>query len=150
MELPNISKLDKKGFTLIEILLVVSIIAMIFAFTVALGFDSYRRNSLKTERDTLISILQKARSQAINNVNNTKHGFYFNGTEYIIFEGDSFISPQPQDLMVQKSSSITTSGLNEIIFDQLTGNASPTGEIVLSDGISSTTISINQEGRINW
>ncbi len=155
MELHNISisgKFSGRGFTLIEILLVITLVALIFAFSSALGFDSFRRNYLKTEQDTLVSILQKARSQAINNINNKKHGFYFNGTDYVIFEGDSFVSPQPQDLVIQKNPSITITpgSLTEVVFDQLTGNANPVGDIVLSDGISSITISINQEGRINW
>jgi prepilin-type N-terminal cleavage/methylation domain-containing protein len=154
-----LDKFSGRGFTLIEILLVISLIALIFSFTVALGFDSYRRNSLKTERDTLVSILQKARSQAINNIDDSRHGFYFDGTNYIVFAGDSFDPlTVANDLVVKKNPSIEVivnvsteiNGLKQIVFNQLTGNIDQTASLVLSDGISSSTISINQEGRINW
>jgi hypothetical protein len=97
--------------------------------------------------------LQKARSEAINNIDNSKHGFYFDETndKYIVFDGDFFDHLKiDQYLLVQKNSAITISGLNDIVFDQLTGNATPTGDLILSDNISSSTISINQEGRIDW
>jgi Tfp pilus assembly protein FimT len=148
----SISGKNKKnlGFTLIEIITVISLTVMVFGFSAALGFDAFKRNYLKTEQSTLISVLQKARSQAINNVNNSKHGFYFNGTDYIIFEGDSYGSNPPMDFIVEKNFSIIFGGLTEVVFDQLSGKASPAGEMTLSDGVSVITISISSEGRINW
>ena len=128
-----------------------ALFAMILGFGLITGFDSYRRDALKAERNTVISLLQKARSQAINNVNDSKHGFYFDGTNYIVFVGDSFASRTvDNDLVVKENPSILISGLTGIIFDQLTGDTTQTGNLFLSDGISASTISINQEGRINW
>jgi len=151
MGLLSTSTLNKKGFTLIEIILVMTLLVMVLGFGLITGFDSYRRDALRAERNTVISVLQKARSQAINNVNNSKHGFYFDGTNYIVFEGtssDSRISEK--DLLIPKNSVITATGSVEIVFDQLMGNTVQTGDFILSDDTSSTTISINQEGRINW
>jgi Tfp pilus assembly protein FimT len=158
MESLNIFKSDKSffilpksgtGFTLIEITLVIALIIIIFGFGLTISFDSFRKNYLKTERDTLISVLQKARGEAINNVNDTQHGFYFDGTDYVLFEGSS--SPGTQELKITKNPSITISGLTEVVFEQLSGDANSVGDIILSDGINpAVTININQEGRINW
>jgi len=128
-----------------------ALVAMVLSFGLITGLDSYRRDALKAERNTVISLLQKARSQAINNIDNSKHGFYFDGTDYRVFYGTSSdFRIIAKDLVVEKNHIITISGLNNIVFDQLTGNTVQTGELVLSDNISSSTISINQEGRIDW
>ena len=153
MESLNISKSDR-GFTLIEITLVIALIIIIFGFGLTVSFDSYRKDYLKAERDTLISVLQKARNESINNLNNTPHGFYFDGTDYILFEGSSYTDPlrdTSKDLKIVKNPSITIGGLTEVVFEQLDGNANPVGDITLNDGINPViSININQEGRINW
>jgi type II secretory pathway pseudopilin PulG len=142
----------KKGFTLIELLVVMGLFIMILGLGIAIGFDSYRRDTLIAERNTLVSALQKARSKAVNNINREKHGFYFDGTNYFVFEGtSSALRISAQDLIIPKNPSITMSGSAEVVFEQLTGNASPTPyNIFLTDGISSSTISVNEQGRINW
>jgi len=144
--------LSLTGFTLIEITLVIALIIIIFGFGLTISFDSYRKDNLKAERDTLISVLQKARNESINNLNNTPHGFYFDGTDYILFDGSSYASRDAsRDLKIVKNPSITIGGLTEIVFEQLDGNANPIGDITLSDGINPViSININQEGRINW
>jgi type II secretory pathway pseudopilin PulG len=155
MGLLNTFKSDKKndgGFTLIEITIVIALIIIIFGFGLTISFDSYRKDYLKTERDTLISILQKARGESINNINDIPHGFYFDGTDYVLFEGFSYDSRDvSQDLKIAKNPSITIDGLKEVIFEQLSGNANSVGDITLNNGIDPTiSININQEGRINW
>ena len=45
---------------------------------------------------------------------------------------------------------ITKSGLQEVVFEQLTGKPSAVGNIVLSNQTRSITISIENEGKINW
>lgn len=140
------------GFTLIELLVVMGLFLMILSLGLVIGFDSFRRDSLIAERNTLISALQKARSQAMNNIGDNGHGFYFDGTNYMIFEGESFVLRKiSQDLIIPRNSSISISSLAEVVFGQLTGNATPTPyNIILSDGVSSSTISVNEAGRIEW
>jgi prepilin-type N-terminal cleavage/methylation domain-containing protein len=143
---------NSAGFTLLELLIVMGLFAIILSFGLAIGFDSFRRDTLKTERTNLVSALQKARSQAVNNIDNNMHGFYFDGANYIVFEGTSFATRDTsRDLFIPRNSTISLSGLpHGVVFEQLSGDATPAGVIVLEDGISSTTISINEEGRIEW
>jgi prepilin-type N-terminal cleavage/methylation domain-containing protein len=149
---PFYSSIAKKGFTMIELLIVMGLFIIVLSFGIAIGLDSFRANNLIAEKSSLISALQKARSQAINNVGNSGHGFSFDGANYIIFEGASFGSRNwSRDLIIPKSSSITISGFTEVVFEQLTGDASPAPcNIILSEGISSSSISVNEEGRIDW
>jgi prepilin-type N-terminal cleavage/methylation domain-containing protein len=140
------------GFTLVELLIVIALFAMILSLGLVIGFDSYRRDTLIGERNTLISAMQKARSQAINNIGDKSHGFYFDGSNYVVFKGNSYATRDAsEDLVIPKNPSIIISGMAEVVFGQLTGDASPASyNIVLTDGVSSSTISVNGEGRINW
>jgi prepilin-type N-terminal cleavage/methylation domain-containing protein len=158
MESPNILMSGKNkrnsGFTLIELLIVMGLFVMILSLGLVIGFDSFRRDSLIAERNTLISALQKARSQAVNNIGDSAHGFYFTGANYVIFEGTSSVwRNESQDFFIPKNSSISVSAsdLAGVVFSQLSGDATPTPyEIIISDGISSSSVSVNEEGRINW
>jgi Tfp pilus assembly protein FimT len=148
-------KRKKVGFTLIEITVVLALAILVFGFSAALGFDAFDRNYLKTERTSLLSVLQKARSQAMNNISGKKHGFYFDGTNYVIFEGDSYaLRDSSKDFVIEKNKGVNLTGLTEVVFDRLTGNvpscdASPC-DIFLTEGSNSVTISINGQGKIEW
>ena len=54
------------------------------------------------------------------------------------------------DEIIYISPMITKSGLQEVVFEQLTGKPSAVGNIVLSNQTRSITISIENEGKINW
>src|SRR3989344_9280246 len=69
--------LSLTGFTLTEILVVVGIFALLMSFSLVVSLDIYRGDSFRAEQDFVISILQKARSQSINNINETSHGIRF-------------------------------------------------------------------------
>lgn len=128
-----------------------------------LSFDFYRSYAFRGERDLIITVLQKARSQAINNVclgagcvDGKAHGVYFAPGQYVIFQGNDYASRDAAaDEVFDGNYSVSVSGAVQVIFGQLSGNAStsPAGswEIVLSDpsGHTSTT-TINRAGQITW
>lgn len=140
-----------KGFTLIEIIIAVFVITMIGSLALFIGIDQYRNYALRAERDMIQAILKKARNQAMNNINEDPHGISLQASEYIVFQGSSYASRDPlYDESLLKSPAITTGGLTEVVFKQLRGDISTApGDITVSNGIKTFTISINREGRIN-
>ena len=167
-------KSRQSGFTLIEILVVLTIFIFIAGSAMFVSMDSYRGFSLRGERDTVISVLQKARSQSISNIclgacsanDGQKHGVHFDiaGKKYVIFQTtNNFTSGR--DASVDQEVPISGGGINftpgtlsDIIFDQLTGQAKdqtgaacvPTSCFVtLTQGTNHDTIQINSEGQID-
>lgn len=139
------------GFTLIEILIVIGIFAILAGLGLFLGFDVYTSNALRSERNTLLSVLEKTRSRAMNNMNESGHGLYITSSEYIMYRGSSYASRNPSyDENIQANPAIAHTGLQEVSFGQLTGNPSATGTITLSDAVRSLNISVEDEGMINW
>jgi prepilin-type N-terminal cleavage/methylation domain-containing protein len=141
----------KCGFTLLEVLIVITILAGLAGLGLFVSIDFYKSYAFYSERDIVISIVQKARSQSLANINESKHGVYLENGRYTIFQGENYASRNAvYDEIIQAYSLVANSGLREIVFEQLNGSPSATGSITLSEGLRSSTISIENEGRINW
>src|SRR3989338_4178929 len=138
----GVSLQSKRGFTLVEIVVV---------FGLFLSIDFYRSYAFRAERDMLISVLQKARSQALNNIRETPHGVRLEDDSYILFQGSSYAAADHGfDQVVGAAPSISHTGLSEIVFTQLSGGANASGTIDVTDGLRTISISINNAGRISW
>ena len=134
--------LEKKnlGFTLIEILVVIGVIVLLFAASYLVTFDTYGKNLLSNEEEKLVSILSKARSRAMNNIDEKDHDVSIESDKYVL-DGDEEI---------EKNENIEITGITSVAFEQLSGKPSETGDIVLDDGIRTETITIYPGGMINW
>lgn len=162
------------GFTLIEVLIVIGIFALVAGIALFVSMDSFRGYGFRSERDALVGILQKARSQAISNVclgacggnDGEKHGVHFDlaGKKYVIFQTTANYTTgrdASADQVVPINNdavSFTPSPPPDIIFNQLTGEASDQTAapcapanctIILTQGLSTAAIQINGEGRID-
>jgi prepilin-type N-terminal cleavage/methylation domain-containing protein len=138
------------GFTLIEILVVLGILSVIAMFGYLVTMDFYKSYAFNAERDTIVAILQKARSQSLANINESVHGVHFDPAQYVVFQGSVYNSGDAFNQVIPSSFSVTHNGVADVVFAQLSGDAGPSGSLILSDGKRSTIISINGEGQINW
>ncbi len=145
--------LHKKGFTLVEILLVIGVLAMIVGLGITVDFSSFNSTTLNGEEAKIISLLEKARSRSMSNMFDTTHGFCYDGAtdNYVIFKGSTCTTTGsdliPASTLISENSSTTFPAT--IIFSQLTGN-STTSTIHITDGTKSKDITINNAGTINW
>lgn len=155
MKLPNISTQDNRGFTLIEILISIGILALIASLGLFISLDFFRSYSFRSEQSVIVSLLQNARSKSLNNINQVRHGVHFEvnpNLKYIIFEGSSYDSSNPSNLTINSSynSAISSPSLPfDVIFDQLSGTSTPL-TITASDGTKSYNVKVNSEGQIDW
>ena len=151
----------KNGFTLIEMLVVLSIFILMAGAVLSALMDSFQEYSFQDEQDTLVSTLQKARSDAMNNVcigvcsGGQNHGVHFESNRYIIFQGNIYNPIDVTNEIIPYSPSVSLHGLSDVVFSRFSGNASTTPEdkwdIVLSDTLGHTsTTTVNTEGQITW
>ncbi len=138
------------GFTLLEILIVFALVITLASFGLAMGFDSYQRYLFRSDVEKATTLLQQARNNAMNNLNQTSHGVYFGDSKsFIVFQGTSYASRnQALDTMIQKDSPLLVSGASEVIFFPLSGQTTPR-VITLNTQSKKETITINDEGGIN-
>jgi len=140
---------------------------IITAFGLVMNMNAFRGFSFRNDRDTMVAALQKARSQAINNIclgtgctDGKPHGVYFykkdepNRHELIIYQGSDFFSRNSAvDEVVNyegKATYIANPANVDINFAQLSGDSAST-TIFLADGTYRTAdIQINSAGRIDY
>ena len=151
------SPYSHKGFTLLEILIVLGLMSMIALFGVAMSYSSISRSSVLQERDLFVSLLLSgARAQALANIHEVSHGIRIDNTlhQYILFEGDAyddFPASHRSTAYTNENITITNTGGNDIVFEQLSGNVlSGAGTITVSDNHATQKIFINEVGQINW
>ncbi len=161
----GIGKEGSAGITLIEIVVVIGLLAIIASLGVIVSMDFYRGYAFASERNIMVSVIEKARNQSLSNINGNEHGVRFDGNDYILFEGpgpgltyasrqpglDQVISPQYNvKICITPPPSDTPI---DIIFTQLNGDAAPAVSLPITDRECPTpraTISVNSEGRIDW
>lgn len=150
-----------EGFTLIEVIVVLTLITLIGGFGLYFGFNNFRADSFRSERDILASALEHARAQALANIchgysmvcdSGNPFGVKVLDDKFIIFEGATYNPDSELNVNLEASKAITHAGMSEVVFEQLTGNVSSPGDIILTDSTTgkTSTISINSEGQILW
>lgn len=146
----------KKGFTMIEILVVLGMLAIFATMGLVISFDSYRGYLFRSEYTTTVNLLTKARNRAINNFNESNHGVAILDGEYRIFNTDEYDSDDDSTYdSYSRNNALIFTGPTEIIFQQLTGNlASCDGEdpctYTFGYGLKTKSITINEVGGITW
>lgn len=143
------------GFTLIEILVVMGLTVMLAGLGLLFSLDFYRSYAFNSERQLIISLLQKARSGSMSNINQTNYGLCVNNGNYILFTGSVSCDPNNNANEVYPAHPGVTSSPTTftVSFAQLRGNPTFTnGDNVTLNYTTAHTanISINAEGRINW
>ncbi len=132
----------KRGFTLIEVLVVVAVLMIILALSVTAFYTLTRRTDLEATRDNIIATLNTARNKTLASESAAQYGVYFNNSssphKYVLFKGPSYILRDTSfDQIHNLPSTIEISNItlnnstNEVVFNRLEGDTSNYGIIVL-------------------
>lgn len=153
------SVVDVRGFSLIEVMVVMTILTLLAGVGLVMNMDDFRSYMFRDERNVLVAALQKARSQAVNNVcigssctDGLPHGVHIAPGQYTIFQGASFVPGSSANLKIDGNANMSVICTTpEVIFGQLSGQVGTDWNVVLADAYGhTTTISVNKEGRIEY
>ena len=149
MKLPRLYKGNAAaGFTLLEMVLVVAILAAVFSLGIPILYQFYARYQLDSEYQTLRSLFMQARNFSLINRNESSHGLYVDSGDFIVFQGASYASRNVlEDRIFPRSGAISVSGPTELLFSSLAG-ATASSTFVLNNNYSQKTIYVNSEGAI--
>ena len=143
---------NNRGFTLIEIMLVVALIVAIGGISVPVYQAFQVRNNLDMAAYTITQMLRRAQVLAQSGEGDATWGVHIASGSATLFKGASFAGRDTTvDEISEISSDMVSSGVSEIIFSKLLGEPQTTGNVVLTTSNNDTkTITINAKGTIEY
>ncbi|MEK7184149.1 MAG: prepilin-type N-terminal cleavage/methylation domain-containing protein [Patescibacteria group bacterium] len=142
----------RQGFTLLEVLLVVSIISVIAGFAIPV-FQSFQvKNDLDIAANTIAASFRRAQTLATSSEGDSQWGVHIVTGSITLFQGTSFAARNAAyDEVFTVSATITPSGVGDVVFDRLTGEALSTGTVTLtaSTGVV-RTVAITSKGTVTY
>lgn len=150
-----------RGITVLELIIVISIIAVLSAI-IFLNLSKFRsEQSLQGTTSDIISLLNKARTDTISSKNSTNYGVHFETNRAVLFTGSSFTEPNVTNEQINLDSSVlipVSGGINlngggsDVIFTRISGDTANYGTIIVrlsSDATRQVTITINKTGIVS-
>jgi prepilin-type N-terminal cleavage/methylation domain-containing protein len=131
--------IKQKGLTAIEVLMALSILAVIFGITL-FSISSLKNDKLLEQSYiTVVSTLERARFLSINSKDFSEYGVQFAEDEVNIFKGKVFSEVAiTETIPIESPVSISlinlSGGVDNFFFEKITGNVSATGTILLEEG----------------
>ena len=145
----------KNGFTAIEILLVVALLAAIFLLVEPQFSKIKELQVVKNTTSEIMSSLNKARSDTLASLNSSSYGVHFQSNQVVIFTGSSYSSSASTNKVIVISSPASISsvvfggvsaGSGDVYFNRLTGSPSTTGTINIASANYSKTVTLGSTG----
>lgn len=147
--------------------MIIALISFLGGITLFAGLDSYQGYLFRSDRDLVITALQRARAQSVGNIcmgasctNGKPHGVAISPAgrpqTLVIFQ-TAVMNPDyahrdtSEDAFIEINPGTTVSGLSEVVFSPLSGNSPTAGSITIaSSGGRISTITIGSAGQIFW
>ncbi len=114
-----------KGFTLLELMIVIGLMVIFAVLTLPYGMNFYRSRAVEEESRTISNVLARAQSHAITGKEDSNWGvrFFHDNSEYVFFKGERYDERDVvYDQIFRASSGILTEGVVEIVFEKNTGD----------------------------
>jgi len=148
----NKIKITKLGFTVIELIIVISIVGIVAAASFVMFDEARNKAVLQNAQASVINALEQARSRAATGVGTTTHGVCIKNNKIISFRGNvcTTTAGVGEEISLPPNTSATSSA--DVIFNRLSAMSSANATITLEYKIGittiATTVSITQDGII--
>ena len=141
-----------KAFTLLEVLLSITIIGIIAALSIPTARTFLITNDLDISANSVASSFRRASALSQGVQGDSQWGVRVNTGSIVVFKGTVYAARDPNyDETFDIASSITPSGLTEVIFAKLTGLPQSTGTTTLTSSLNSVrNVNINGKGRVQY
>ena len=144
----------RRGMMLAELLVVVALMALIFAMATPLYARLHSSTQLREATRELMHTITLARTRAVARMNDAVHGVYVQHTQYTLFQGATYAgrdTSYDRVTLVEPAVTLTTTLTgDEIRFSRGLGAPHATGTITLTHAIHGTqTITIDNFGSVH-
>jgi len=143
---------QQAGFTLVELLVSVTIIILITGMTLPIYESFVRRNDLDLIAQSLALTIRRAETYARAVNYDSQWGVEIQSSGVTLFQGTSFAGRNTAyDETVTMPPSVSPSGLSEVQFAKFSAAPNTTGTVTLTSSANDTrTITINAKGTVSY
>lgn len=148
----------KKGYSFLEIIVVLAIISFVLLFTTDV-FSSFNKNrALYAETERVMSIINEARAKTVSSKDNSEYGTHFEQSKIVSFKGAVFNSLDVNNKEVFFSGGVEiynialNGGGADLFFKKFTGETDKYGTVSLrlkQDNSKIRIIKINKSGVVS-
>ena len=142
-----------RGFTLVEALLSLAIIAIITGLSAPVYFSYSTRNNLGLAVDAGVQSLRRAQFLALNQERDSNWGTYFSTSSITLYNGNDYSTRNVNYDERYDLPTTVTSTVADVNFNKFTGEANETSTVLntVSDNLSdSYTIRVNLKGMVDY
>ena len=144
------------GFSLIEVLIAITIILIVGAVSVSSFLDWRSQKMMDSAVDITLSTIEEARNLTVNAYQGNQYGVYLGENDKLISFTGALYNPSDSSnktTLLPAGKIISTSTLGtSIVFQRFTGRAGGNGEVILKDGNNESntrTILIDNSGIVS-
>jgi prepilin-type N-terminal cleavage/methylation domain-containing protein len=142
--------MNNRGFSLIELLLVVAIVAVLGAGSASFYSRFIVQNDVAVTRDQLVAALRKAQTYSMVGKRASPWGVHYTTGTITLYQGPSFaLRNSAVDEKISVRSTILLSGLTEINFARMSGIPSAMPTITISGNADTKSVTVNAVGAIS-
>ncbi|MFH1767251.1 MAG: type II secretion system protein [Patescibacteria group bacterium] len=149
--------MNRKGFTIIELAIVIGILALILAIVGGFISSATARVNITDASTQVVDALRRAQWQTINGQDDADWSVHFTANQIILFKGIIYNPADPDNYITNIESPLTISGISlngggsDVIFDDEFGNSTTYGTITITDPVTSESVAvtINQIGSVD-
>ncbi len=144
--------INRKGFTLVEALLVLALLSLLVAVTAPLYQNMQVRSNLDNQASILSQTWRRAQSLSRSGNNDSSWGVMLSTSTVTLFSGASYASRDTSyDEIFNLPESVWPASSSEIVFSKYWGLPSASTTVILySNTNESRILSINGQGGINY
>ncbi len=139
--------MTRPGFTLVEIVVGLGILALLLAAGWIFSFTYLRNQQVRAAADTVYNELRRAQTEAHAQTDDTSHGVAVFSDRVVRFEGETYATrDQAQDVETMFAGSVTVSGISEFVFPVASITPTTAGTATLSGDTLAMDITISAYG----
>lgn len=143
---------NQNGFTLVELLLSVALLAIILLLGSPISYNIYLRNDLDITASNIVQANRRAQALSQAHSGDSSWGVYIQSGSITIYKGTSYSARDTDfDEITEVSNALTPSGVQEILYSKFDGEPQTTGSIILTSSNNETrTITIAEKGMVSY
>jgi len=144
--------MNQRGFTLLEVLLSVTIIAMVAGLSLPFYLSFQTRNELDISTTTVVDMLRRAQNYSRNGNGDSQWGVALQSGNATLFKGSSYSARDTSYDETWSMGAVTNAGMSEVTYSKVAAAPNTSGTITLTSTPTNETrtITLNAKGMVNY